>query len=65
MITPPDLQVFFSEYGGYWNIDWAEWGSRVAGWQAQRRQYLAPAPDRSHRRRRTKRNTTSSEGGAS
>jgi hypothetical protein len=65
MITPPDLQAFVSEYGGYWDIDWAEWNRRVAEWQAQRRQYLAPAPDRPRRGRRTKRNTTSAEGDAS
>jgi hypothetical protein len=63
MITAPGLQAFVSEYGGYWNIDWAEWDRRAAEWQAQRRQYLAPAPDRP-RRRRTKRNTTSTEGDA-
>ena len=61
----PDLQAFVSEYGGYWEVDWAEWDRRVAGWQAQRRKYLAPAPDRPQRRRRIKRSATSTERDAS
>jgi hypothetical protein len=54
--------------GGYQHItpdEWADYDAAIAGWQVQRRKYLAPAPARPHRRRRIKRNTTSTEAGAS